>query len=416
MAREKSADSSLQGRASILTFPVMSAFRIQRYIAREITIPALLGLLIFTFVLLLGRLLKLAELVINKGVALDQIITLFGYLLPTFLVITIPLGFLLGVLLGFTRLSADNEITALKSTGVSLYRLLRPVLACALGAALLTALATLVVAPACKRLFRSQVFEVALSQASIELKPRIFNSDFEGLTIYANAVDEQAGAMQGILISDERGGSTPALIFARSGQIIPDREALSVTLRLSDGSIHRRPDGRQRDSYQLATFATYDINLNLGEQLPNPENRYRKPSEHSTAELFQLLDETAPGPSRTSILVEIHRRLILPWAPLIFALVGVPLGIQSHRSGRGSGFALALAVFLLYYMFLSLAQTLVEEKGLPPATLWAPSVLFLTGGLYLTYLTAREKRLPLADWFVERWRTGRRLLRARRLP
>ena len=181
----------------------MSAHRIHRYIAREITIPALLGLLVFTFVLILGRLLKLAELVINQGVPLGQITTLFAYLMPTFLVITIPLGFLLGVLLGFTRLSTDNEITAFKSTGVSLYRLLRPVLFCALAASMLTALATLVIAPACKQLFRSQVFEIALSQASIKLQPRTFNTDFDGLAIYANGVDEQSGTMQGILIADE---------------------------------------------------------------------------------------------------------------------------------------------------------------------------------------------------------------------
>ena len=175
----------------------MSAHRIHRYIFREITVPALLGLVIFTFILILGRLLRLAELVINQGVPIGQIVTLFAYLMPTFLVITLPLGFLLGVLFGFTRLSADNEITALKSTGVSLYRLMRPVLACALTAAALTALSTLVVAPACKQLFRSQVFEIALSQATIKLQPRTFNLDFNGLAIYANGVDEKVGPCRG---------------------------------------------------------------------------------------------------------------------------------------------------------------------------------------------------------------------------
>jgi lipopolysaccharide export system permease protein len=392
----------------------MSALRIHRYIAREIVVPALFGLLIFTFILLLGRLLKLAELVINKGVPLGQMAVLFGYLLPTFLIITIPLGFLLGVLLGFARLSSDNEMTALKSTGVSLYRLMAPVLATGLVAALLTGLVTMVVAPACKSAVRNQIFEIALSQASIDLQPRVFNDDFDRLVIYANAVDEQNGSMQGILISDERTGSTPAIILARAGRIIPDRAALAVTLRLSDGSIHRRPTGRKEENYQLVTFATYDINLNLGQQLPSAPGRYRKPSEVSPRELLELIETAETEPIRTSYRVEWHRRLILPLAPLIFALVGVPLGIQSNRSGRGSGFAIALTVFLLYYMTLSLAQTLVEETGFPPGpTLWFPTLLFFLGGGYLLYLSAQEKHLPFFDWMHDRWRIWRRVLRRR---
>ena len=394
----------------------MSAHRIQRYVALEITVPALLGLLVFTFVMILGRLLKLAELVINQGVPVGQILTLFAYLMPTFLVITIPLGFLLGVLLGFTRLSSDNEILALKSTGISLYRLIRPVLLCGLGAAALTALATMVIAPACKQLFRSQVFEIALSQANIKLQPRTFNDDFEGLAIYANGVDEQTGTMQGIMIADERSGNAPAIIFARSGRIIPDRNQMAVTLRLNDGSIHRKPLGQKEDTYQLVAFSTYDINLSLGQQLPSKENRYRKPSEYGLQELFAARKAAQPGPERTGFDIELQRRLILPLAPLIFALVGVPLGIQSNRSGRGSGFSLALAVFLIYYMLLSLAQTLVEEKGFPLfVTLWTPTILFFAGAIYLLRLTASERRLPLADWLTERWRLVRRLLRRRGL-
>ena len=394
----------------------MSAHRIQRYIALEITVPALLGLLVFTFVMILGRLLKLAELVINQGVPVGQILTLFAYLMPTFLVITIPLGFLLGVLLGFTRLSSDNEILALKSTGISLYRLVRPVLLCGLGAAALTALATTVIAPVCKQLFRSQIFEIALSQANIKLQPRTFNDDFEGLAIYANGVDEQTGTMQGIMIADERSGNAPAIIFAHSGRIIPDRNQMAVTLRLNDGSIHRKPLGQKEDTYQLVAFSSYDINLSLGQQLPSKENRYRKPSEYGLRELLVARQAAQAGAERTGFDIELQRRLILPLAPLIFALVGVPLGIQSNRSGRGSGFSLALAVFLIYYMLLSLAQTLVEEKGFPLiATLWTPTILFFAGAIYLLRLTASERRLPLVDWLTERWRLVRRLLRRRGL-
>ena len=104
----------------------MPAIRIHRYILKEIAVPTGLGMLILTFVLFMGRILKLAEMVINKGVPLGEIGKLFAFLLPNFLVITLPLAFLLGVLLGFGRLSADSEIVALKSSGISLYGMLQP--------------------------------------------------------------------------------------------------------------------------------------------------------------------------------------------------------------------------------------------------------------------------------------------------
>lgn len=393
----------------------MSAFRIQRYIISEIAVPAILGLVIFIFVLLLGRLPKLASLVINKGVPIGQIITLIGYLLPTFLVITIPLGFLLGVLLTFARLSSDNEITALKSTGVSHYQLLRPVLLCALFIAGLTALATLIIVPKSKQLFLSQVFEVALSQATIQLKPKSFNDDFNDFVIYADGVDERTGTMRGIFISDERSAEVSAVILAKSGLIIPDRMDRTVTLRLTDGSIQRRPNVRQTDTYQQINFATYDINLDLGQQSTSPGSRHRKPSELSMEELLTALRTTPPGKALTADLVEFHQRLLLPFGPIIFALIGLPLGIQSNRSGRGSSFALALAVFLLYYMLLSLAQTMVEKMNFPVGpSLWSPSLVFLSGAIYLNFLTAQEKRLFDSDWIKRPWRTIKHLVGLKR--
>ena len=187
----------------------MSATRIHRYIIKEISVPTILGLLIFTFVLLMGRILKLVEMVINKGVPLVETAKLFLYLLPTFLVITLPLAFLLGVLLGFGRLSADSEIVALKSCGFSLYGMLKPVALLAVSVSLLTGLLTLFVEPYANNAFRNQVFQIATSRASIGIQPRVFNDEFEGLILYANEIDERRGYMEGLFISDQRVGSTP---------------------------------------------------------------------------------------------------------------------------------------------------------------------------------------------------------------
>lgn len=376
----------------------MHISRINRYITSEISVPMFIGLFVFTFVLLLGQILKLAEMVINKGVPLGEIAKLFALALPTFMIITVPLGFLLGVLIGFGRLSSDSEIVALRACGISLYRLMIPVMFCALITSLITAAFTLQIGPACKTAFRTQVFNIASIQASTAIQPRVFNDNFNNLVLYADNVDDRNLSMTGVFISDERAGNAPTVIVASKGRIISNEGAQTLTLRLNDGSLHRNPSSGVQESYQLINFKTYDISLNIGQEVPNESSRPKKPKELSTADLFELWNQSLsmekPDKDTRKKLIELHRRFILPLAPIIFALIGVPLGIQSHRSGKGSGFTMALIVFLLFYMLQSIAETLAAGGKLPLAPLmWAPAVITFAGGFHLMNMTAREKRL-----------------------
>ncbi len=378
----------------------MVRLRISRYLLKEVFVPTLLGLTVFTFVLLMGRILKLVELVINRGIPPLEVLKLFLYLLPSFFVITIPIAFLLGILLGFGRLSADSEIVALKSCGVSLYGMARPVLLLALLASLATAFLTIYGQPQGAYAFRVQAFQILNSQATIGIQPRIFNDGFDGLVVYAGEVEEQRGIMKEVFISDERVSETPAVILASSGRIISDRERLVMTLRLQDGSIQRRVRDGQEDVYQVVRFATYDINLNLGTQANGSEatGQKKKDKEKTLEELDQALAQATTMEERNALRVEFHQRFALPLAPLLFALVGMPLGIQSSRSGRGGGFALALGISLIYFVLITGAKTLGEGGILsPPLAMWAPNLLFLGCGIALFQMTARERRLAALD-------------------
>lgn len=376
----------------------MSTTRIHYYIAREIAVPIVLGLLIFTFVLLMGRILKLVELVVNKGVPLGEILQLFAYLLPAFLVITLPLAFLLGVLLGFGRLSADNEVVALRASGIPIYGMLRPVLVLAVICSLITGWLTLYGEPAGQTAFRDQVFEIASSRANVGILPRVFNDEFDGLVLYAGDVDERRGEMHGVFISDERVGATPAVILARQGRVISDQDQRILTLRLENGTIHRRPVDKKADTYQVIGFTTYDINLNMGQQLTEGSGRQKKLREFPLPELWAKLQSVQTAEERRPLTVELHKRFALPLAPLVFALVGVPLGIRSQRSGKGGGFATALAIFMGYYICATFAETLALESGFPiVVTLWAPNLLFLSAGLLLLRQAAKERSLPILE-------------------
>lgn len=374
----------------------MSTLRIQRYLIKETALPMLLGMVVFTFVLLLGRLLKLVELVINKGIPLLDIVQLFLSLLPTLLVLTIPLAFLLGVMLGFGRLSADREILALKASGVSLYQMIRPILLLSIPACLLTATMTLYLRPTSETFFRQKLFDLASSRASVGLQPQVFNDDFDNLVLYANHIDDRSGVMKQIFISDERDSAAPAIIVAQNGRLAADSNSMKLLLRLEDGTIHRQPRGNGDDesTYQVLRFSSYDVNLDLEQPTSANKKRRRKNKELSLPELNQAIASSA-GESRQDLLAELHTRMALPIAPLVFALLGVPLGIQPHRSGRGGSFALALGVFLCYYLLLSFGDTLVADAGWPAAALWLPNLAFLLAGLYLLRRTAIEKPITL---------------------
>jgi len=378
----------------------MSA-RINSYILKEITVPFLMGIVVLTFVLLMGRILPLMEMVINKGIPLAEILKLFLSLLPAFLVITLPLAFLLGVLVGLGRLSADNEIVALKASGVGLSQFARPIFFASLVVCFLTASLTLVFEPLGNTAFRDKIFEIASSRASIGIQPGIFNKDFDDLVLYAGAVDGHSGAIRGILISDERDPALSSTIIAERGRIISDPASGILSLHLEDGAIHRSASTRKGETpYQVIRFGTYEINLNMDKQLATAEEKPKKEKELSLPELFRSYRSAESSQQRGVYSTELNKRFVLPFAPFLFALVGIPLGIRSHRSGKGNGFAKALLVFLVYYLTFSFAQTLSVEGGRGGGILlWLPSLLFCAGGWYLFKQASQEKKLTLYDLF-----------------
>ncbi len=369
----------------------MTHIRIHRYILREVLTPALFSLFIFSFVLLMGRIPQLTELVINKGVPVTQIFALFGYLMPTFLTITLPLSFLLGILLAFGRLSADSEYIALKACGISLYTILKPVLILSVIFALFTGTITMFIEPASKAAFRSILFKIASSSGSLAVSPGVFNDQFDGLVIYAQGVDEQRGILQDIFISDGRPGEIPSTIVARQGYIIANPDSLKITLHLDQGSIHRIPEQKDKQAYQILSFNNYDLSLALGSQLDD-KSRHISRNELSWQELRQAISTEPSVKKRNQMAVELHQRIVIAFAPIVLVLVGAPLGLQSQRSGKGAGFSLALVVFLAYYVLLSLAGTIAEKDILPAGLiLWLPNLCFLSGGLFFLKRAAEER-------------------------
>ena len=366
---------------------------LRRYFLREVAVPFLLGIGVFTFILLVARMLKLVELVVNRAVPFFEIVKLFAYILPTFLEVTVPMALLLAVLLCFSRLSADSEIVALKTSGISLYQMIVPVGGFTLLVTLLALLLAVYARPWGNSNLKASLYEIAKTRASAGLRERVFNDDFAGLVIYVEHVEPPGDRLEGILIADARDPNQRNTVLAKNGFLVGNEEAHSVTLRLLDGSIHTFLPGEK--SYHKTDFTTYDVSLNLAVALTRFSQRDKDAQEMTLTELRRAIAErSAAGRSINAELVELHRKFSLPFACLVFGLVGVPLGVQPVRAVRSRSFSVSLALIFVYYLMLTAGEALAEKGRLPAfVALWIPNVVFASLGITLFVAVAREQTL-----------------------
>lgn len=367
---------------------------------KEILPIFLIGLMTFTIILLMDKIFKIIELIITRGVKISHILMLLLYISPSFLIFTIPMALLLGTLLAFGRLSQDNEITALKASGISLYQLYIPVLLFSLGTYLLTSFLVFYGLPWGNRGFKSTLFLIAQSKADVEIKERVFSDEFDGFVIYVDKVPIQGKKMEGIMIYDERSKDKTNTIFAREGYLYNDPKSQEVILNLHHGEIHRFEP--LNNIYQKMYFQSYDLRLELSSTFAKLGKKLKE-HEMSIEEIKEKIEKRRlVGEDITPQEVELHKRYSIPFSCLIFGLIGVPLGIQPRRSGRSYGLILSILIILIYYIALTASEILAMEKEIPPSWAgWAPNLLFGIFGIYLLIISAKESPFKPILWLAE---------------
>lgn len=369
--------------ATVVKLPIALRGRIlSRYLFFEVLGTFGICLMVFTGTTLSSQVFKVTDLVINKGFGLGETFRFVLFLVPTLLMIVTPMSLLLAILVTLGRMSADNEVIAFKASGVSLTQMLKPILLVSAVGYLLTSLFSLYLAPSASYSLRKMVFDVARTKAEVGIKERIFNTDFEGLMIYVDRAPEQGKRLEGILLSDTRQSAEPATIIAQSGYLIPNPETLELTLHLEHGSIHRLT--AKSNTYQKIDFSVYELVLDVQKAMPEASGKGKKPKEMSTAELWGAIAQSGEGEKRNDSLVELTNRFATPFACLVFALLGLPLGIHSPRAGRSFGFVLSLLVILLYYVFFTLGENLGRLGRVHPVVAgWMPNAVFFLVSYYL---------------------------------
>jgi len=370
------------------------------YVLKEIFPIFLIGLMTFTVILLMDKILKLIELIVTKGVSLPQILMLLLFISPSFLIFTIPMAFLLGTLLCFGRLSGDSEITAFKASGMSLYQLFLPVSIFSIITYLLTTFLVFYGLPWGNKGFKATLYLITQSKADIEIKERVFNDAFDGLVVYVDKVPIQGKKMEGIMIYDERDKENVNTIFAREGFLTSNPKSQELILRLLRGDIHRFE--QKTNVYQKIQFDAYDLRLELAKSFAALGKKLKE-HEMSIEDIKVKIDKKKKtGEDTTPQEVELHKRYAIPFACIVFGLIGVPLGIQPRRSGRSYGFILSILIILAYYISLTASEILAMRKTMPAfLASWSPNFLFGGLGVYLLIKAANESPFKPLVWLTE---------------
>ena len=355
-----------------------------RYILREVVAHALIGAAIFTFVLFTRDLGRILELVVRASAPLPSVAEIFLFTVPLALTYTIPMSVLVGILIGLSRLAADSEITAMRASGMSIWSFLRALSIFVIAAWLIALANGIYLAPYSQAALVRLEDQLKGSQVSFEIQPRVFYEGFPGRVLYVQDVHSGQGAAvwKGVFLADTSDSSNPRVTLAKEGIVVsegPDH----LHLHLRDGSTHET-DPKQADNYQISTFLQMDIPI----ELPASESKTDEAvpvGMVSTRTLFEQ-GQHDDAPSSRWYRIEFYRRFALPTACLVLALVGIPLGLSSKKSGKSGGFVLTILLVFGYY-FVSLIGVSLAKQGrvAPWFGAWLADLVFLAGGMFLLW-------------------------------
>ena len=373
------------------------------YLTRQVLATLLITVAVFTFVLLLGNVLKeILSMLVNRQASLLLVIKAVGLLIPYVLVFALPMGMLTATLLVFGRFSADQELTAARASGISLLALITPVLLLSVVLSFVCGWVNLQLAPQCRIAYKNLLYDAAMANPSALLRENQYNDFPGGWSIYARKVKNND--LQDVKVYHVQEDSM-YWAKARAGRFVLKDGQLFLTL-FEASPFEVKGDNvfslgsQEEPTLPIPTRSTNDgapkpmlgemTSTELWEQLRKLEKSFRRTqastnttSEAMRVELKQMAkirnDVTMP------VLVQIHRQIAFSFACIGFTLIGIPLGIRAHRRETSAGFAVALILVLVYYSFTILAQAWdTRPEFAPHLIVWLPNIIFqAVGGVLL---------------------------------
>ena len=364
---------------------------IDRYIIRELTKIFLISVGFLTMVLYLDKFLFIAEMIVNRGVTILEIIQIMIYISPSFLAITIPISVLFSSVATFNQFSESNEWVAMKTCHLSFLQIMRPVIFFSMLTYFLAASIMIYALPWGNLAYKQLIFKIIKNRTNIDIKSNIFNYSFKNLVILANNREGES-KLTDVFIADSTQSKSPRIINAKTALITPNIELFKIQLELKDGTIHDTNDSQ--NEYQIIKFSGYEINLNI----PNTE-RLEKDAllgnrELSISQLINQINEfKEKGLPINTAMVELSKKFAIPFTCLLFGLLGAPIGVKSNRSGKSGSIAISILIIVIYYTSLIFMQNMGKIGKIEPfISVWIPNIVILGIIIYTSF--KMQKDLP----------------------
>ncbi len=421
--------------------------KLQVYVLKEFFPPFLLSLGLFTFVMLLDKLLDMLDMIVSKGVPMRIVGEIFLLLLPSMIAVVIPMGVLAGILIAVGRMSGDLEITAMKAGGASIFNIMFPLSLFALLTGGILVVFNNSVLPEANHIARNLLLDVGTMRPTARIEPGMFVEDVENYRILVQEKDDLTGKLSGVIIHSSGPGVPNRTITAMEGTMEPIG-ANHLRLVLESGQMHEKDSG---SGYRYASFTTYTLDIARSEDLVRSDRQSRGDREMSASQMGLFVDSLArrratltdslnsssmeffrgvrsgenpvdqgdstrrvrntmswlASTSADKILigdqissltnnmakynVEIHKKYSIPFACVVFVLLGVPLGLSARNSSKGLAISMSLVFILVYYFFLIGGEQLADRGRIPAwSAMWAPNILLGALGVFLTGRSLRE--------------------------
>jgi len=359
---------------------------IDRYVGMSVLSTAFFGVVVLSLVLVLGNLFKdlLDILINNPDVPILTVLSFMALVLPFSLTFTIPWGFLTALLLVFGRISADNELIALRANGVSIPRICVPVFITAVVLTFLCFWINIEIAPRAEKKMTDSIVEMVTSNPAALFTADSVVDQFPDRRVYVGGKD--GDRLKNLVVFELNDNMDPVqLVVAKESLLTSDPANAQLLLKVFDARFEKRDDKDPRDVTKIRQGIVLDegdFPISLAKFYKDNMGG-RRLSSYTLNELRAYMDKGADG-KMLEAQVEMNRRFSASMACIAFALIAVPLGITAHRKETSVGFALSLVVAFTYFFFIIMANTFRDVPSAHPSLLiWFPNILFITLGSFL---------------------------------
>ncbi len=332
------------------------------YTLKEMGGPFMGSLFVMTIILAAGNIVQMADMIMNRGVDVFQVMRVFMYFMPYVLIFTIPISVLAAVLLGFGRLSSDNELTALRTSGIGLHKIILPVIVCGFIVSLVNVPLNDRILPESEFAARKLIQEIGMQNPTALIEPGVFVKGFQDYIVFVH--NKKGDILEDVRIYQPRTGKPTRTIVARTGRIYPLADGTGVRLELMDGSADEISPENPDEFYKIS-FKNYQMTLNL-DRIVDVDSIQKKAREKTMSELTREIEELGDSPRTIPLRVEFHKKLALSFSNFVFVLLGIPLAITTHRREKFIGLAMAGVLFLVYWGVMLGGIAFAVKGILPP--------------------------------------------------